>query len=239
MNELEHLLDDDDAPGFALLRAARDVPGPPEGALEQTLSGLGVGGTALAATAGAKAGTASWASVGKWLAAGVALGVAGSAGVTAVQEWQRPQATVQRTNSVALPSPAHSATTQPAHEQPPAPALSAAPAPAASSGRAARGVLPARDSKAPGLAAEIERLDQVHHALTRADARAALAALDTYDAEFRGGQLAPEAALLRVRALVAAGQAAAGRELAERLILVSPDPDYAARLREATNGGAP
>lgn len=239
MNELEHLLDDEHAPGFALLRAARDVPSPPAGALEQTLAGLGVGGTALAATGGAKAAAASWASVGKWLAAGVALGVAGSAGVAAVQEWQRPQATVQRPTSVALPPPSHSATTQPAHEPALARAPSAAPAPTASSERAARGALPVLDSKAPGLAAEIERLDQARHALTRADARAALAALDAYDAEFRSGQLAPEAALLRVRALVAAGQTAAARELAERLILRSTDPDYAARLREATNVGAP
>jgi hypothetical protein len=82
----------------------------------------------------------------------------------------------------------------------------------------------ARPQPAPGvapnasLAAEIRTLDQARAALSAGDTQRAELLLDQYGSRRPGPTLAQEAALLRVRLLLARGQRPAAAELARRII---------------------
>ena len=83
----------------------------------------------------------------------------------------------------------------------------------------------------PKLDVEVRSLDAARSALTSNDARGALAALDDYDRRFSAPRLAPEAALLRVEALLAVGRRTEARQVGERWLSRDPSGAHADRLR--------
>jgi hypothetical protein len=125
----------------------------------------------------------------------------------------------------------------PVFSAPPTPAPFEAPAlgGSASSGSVERGP---RMSGEPPVAApssplmrETAQLDDARSALTRGEARRALNVLDTYARTFPRGVLRPEAEVLRIEALLAAGDRPGAQARADALTRGDPDGPYARRVR--------
>jgi hypothetical protein len=91
---------------------------------------------------------------------------------------------------------------------------------------------------APSIAREIRTLDQVRGLLAKGEGRRALAELDRYRAEAPRGALGQEATLLRIEALVAAGDKQAARRLAQRFLSEHPGTPHENRVR-ALIGASP
>jgi hypothetical protein len=96
--------------------------------------------------------------------------------------------------------------------------------------------LPTDDQVAPAaeaagsVAREIEAIERVRSELGRKDGSAALTALGRYASEHPAGVLAHEADVLRVEALLQAGDASAALELAQQLLGRHGDSPHRARL---------
>lgn len=103
---------------------------------------------------------------------------------------------------------------------------------------------PARATQPSGsVALEIEAIERVRSELARKDGQAALTALRRYASEHPAGVLAHEADVLRVEALLQAGDAPAALELAQQLLLRHGDSPHRSRLealaRQASAPSAP
>jgi outer membrane protein assembly factor BamD (BamD/ComL family) len=86
-------------------------------------------------------------------------------------------------------------------------------------------------SVAPSLGAEIASLDLVRKALLDHDAARALRAIQEHTQRFRGTPLAPEAQLLEIDALVAAGRRGEAQAHARAFLDAHPDSPLAPRVR--------
>jgi hypothetical protein len=75
-------------------------------------------------------------------------------------------------------------------------------------------------------------------ALHLGDLARGLAELERYDREFSGGILRPEASMLRIEALVQAGDLARARQLAEIFIATYPPSPHVARIRKLVGLGS-
>lgn len=109
-----------------------------------------------------------------------------------------------------------------------------APAPAPAQPAPAPVVAPERPKPAPllaSLAEEIRVLDQARSALAAGDATRAGRLLDAYEQSRHGPTLTQEAALLRVRLLLARGQRRDAARLARRIIAEHPESAHAHSLR--------
>lgn len=82
------------------------------------------------------------------------------------------------------------------------------------------------------LAAEVQLLDRARAALAASDPRRASALMDQYAASKPSGVLAQEAALLRVRSLLALGDRAGAVQLARRIVRDNPGSRHVALLAE-------
>lgn len=82
------------------------------------------------------------------------------------------------------------------------------------------------------LAEELKRLDAVREALRSGRAADAVAYLDAYRKQFPAGALRTEAVVLRVQALLAAGNRAGAERQAAVLLRAAPEGRYADRIRE-------
>jgi outer membrane protein assembly factor BamD (BamD/ComL family) len=80
------------------------------------------------------------------------------------------------------------------------------------------------------MAAELSALDGARVALSSGDSARALSILDRYTSDFPHGALAPEATLLRIEALVAAGDGDGARRTAAAFLASHPDSPYAKRI---------
>jgi hypothetical protein len=89
----------------------------------------------------------------------------------------------------------------------------------------------------PSIAREVESLDAARTRLHLGDARGALSALDQYDADAPRGALSQEATLLRIQALVKAGDPAAARRLGLRFLAAHPGTPHAERVRALIGDG--
>lgn len=122
-----------------------------------------------------------------------------------------------------------------------APEASAEPPPAANTPleAAVASAAPAAPPRASPLTAEIASLDRARRAISARDAARALRELDRHGAEFPAGVLGPEATVLRIEALVLAGQRASARALADALLKSPANAAHATRveslLRRPTN----
>jgi hypothetical protein len=81
-----------------------------------------------------------------------------------------------------------------------------------------------------GAADEVATLDQARTVLGHGDPARALSILDEYARRFPRGALAPEAAVLRIEALVAAGDRAAATRAAQSFLRANPSSPYAQRI---------
>jgi hypothetical protein len=79
--------------------------------------------------------------------------------------------------------------------------------------------------------AELATLDQARSALAAGQPAQALAILDTYTATYPRAAMAPEATMLRIEALVRAGDRAAAERLGTAFLESHPQSPYAARIR--------
>lgn len=242
--EPTRLIRGDDAELSAVLESARR-DGPSARALRAAPLAIGAllaAGTAEAAAAGVvggaasaalpKTGGAAVALAAKWLAVGV---VAGSLGSVATIELQHtvqplpvPATSVRPAQSVRRPARAPRAETPnalpAAAESAPVAAPSAPPAPNGSVSRRAA-------TERADLSREIALLDGATAALTAGDAQRALRLLDDADA-LRTRSLAPEATVVRVRALLRLGRRAEARGSVDRFVRIAPHAPQAAILRE-------
>jgi hypothetical protein len=225
-----------------LLRSARG-DGPRPAALRRTLATLGVGvslplGVASVAEGAVvvpiKLGTVA---LTKWLATGMALGVATAGGAKLTERaWEpaRP-AVVVTAKPTPAPRAAQSAriastigvetarVTEQAEVTESAPAV-AVPAPNANGASAPV-------ATASSLPEEVRSLDAARSALAEGDARGALALLRRYDARFGTGALSPEARVLEVKALLAAGERTRAVATANRIIELDPKSPHAEAVR--------
>jgi hypothetical protein len=87
------------------------------------------------------------------------------------------------------------------------------------------------------LRRELKALEGAHQALTDHNPGEALRLLDRYQAQFPRGSLSSEATVLRAQALLASGDRAGAKALAEAYSAAHPDGPYAKRLRELVREG--
>lgn len=87
------------------------------------------------------------------------------------------------------------------------------------------------------LAEEMRLLDAARTALTHGEAAVALANLARYERSFPSGALAPEASVLKVRALLAAGDRTGAEALGRRVIERAPKSQHADAVRAALGVG--
>jgi TolA-binding protein len=88
------------------------------------------------------------------------------------------------------------------------------------------------------LAEEMAALDAARQALTAGDAPRALRAMDDYDRRFPGGMLGPDAAVLRIEALMHGDRAEAAR-LGAAFLAAHPTSPHAAHVRALLAPPAP
>jgi hypothetical protein len=250
----------------ALLRSARS-DAPSSRARGRALVALGVGSavagvpaatTAAAGTAGAK----TLASVGlfaavKWGGIGLAVGALTVGGIRQAPKLFRGPAETRAavaTNEKIPVSVDHHENNAPRAEtetqlvptiEPP-PALPAAPEPAprvtaAADSRAvalpaSKTALPLEAIAEPHLAEEVAALDRARRFVANDPARA-LGLLDEYEQRFPKGDLAPEALVLRIEALVRAGERARAEILASSFLASHPRSPHAKRIRTILGWG--
>lgn len=138
--------------------------------------------------------------------------------------------------AVTQPSPVarHSKAARTTSLRPPAPA-SAVRAPARRST-----AVPARTLRqSDTLLAQVAQLDRARAALRSQHAAKAISELDAYAASFPNAELALEAEVLRVHALIAARDLSAAAALARRLLARPGSEPYRAELRRAIAGARP
>ena len=99
-----------------------------------------------------------------------------------------------------------------------------------------RATVPAADDT---LAAEVAALDEARRALAAGGPAHALLTLDAYDHRFALRRLGPEAAVLRIEALMAEGRFAQARQLGEQLLATEPDGAYAQHVRSLLSIATP
>jgi hypothetical protein len=134
------------------------------------------------------------------------------------------------------PAAPRESTTVPSNAGPLAGADTPAPAPAreASPGLSAGpSGAPAAAAPAKSLADEVAALDRARRALDAKDPNAALRALEDRQRRHGAGRMAPEATLLRIRALVRKGDRAGAEAVARAYFASDPNGPYAARIRAA------
>jgi hypothetical protein len=213
----------------------------PAGAAAATVNGVVAGGLGAAS----KASGVSTALLGKWLLSGLAAGVVVSGTATVVERARAPAAVVHEvarapsapaakpapTGAVPRPSDVVLEPVEPATR----PSATAAFPGAASEPSTAPAAPESSTSRA--LGAEAARIDAARQALERGDVRRALIELDWYERARVVGVLDREAELLRIQALVRAGERARAVELARAYLTKHPRDAYAARLGELIRSG--
>lgn len=214
-----------------------------------TLSvGNAAGVAATKASLGAK--TASVALL-KWVAiiglAGVGT-VAGSLAVRAVREEPPARSTLRSSDALAEPAgrappPAPQSAPATMPSSPLGSTSTAASAPATSAASRARSAVPssavhpmgvnAAATPSAGASAYVEfpMLDQARSEIAAGEPARALSTLDDYERRFPSGGLSPEATVLRIEALVAAGDRTAATRAAQSFLQSNPTSPYARRIR--------
>ena len=223
---------------LTLLASARAEQPDPSARL-RTLQALGIAGGSPAPNGGGPgpAGPGAGAGAGLALAKLAAVVLVAGAAIVAVKRAQIPAPVLP---PVAPAGASPSTVAPPPAAAPRAPETTAAPPPrepARHVRRRASSVAAAPRSPEPTLAAEVQALEQAQRALAARDPAAAQRALDRYDADFPAGKLAAEGVVLRVRALLLAGERARALALARAFAARHPDGAYARQLDALVGGG--
>lgn len=242
MTDPERLLDCDGAGlSAALLRAGREE-GPSEKLLSDTLLAVGVGAAVAGAGAAASAlaagssgamlkagGTTSLTTLAiKWLGIGAVGGVVTVGAAVGVEDRMHAAPAPQ----LAVVAPPASVEPRAAAPKPsPGPAL-AEPEPQVAAPTTPPPSAPSIKPAVPSIAEETRAIDQARRELSAGNASGALGTLDAYDRLPGPRRLQQEALLLRMDALVKAGNAGAARVVAKSLLDQSPSGPHAARARQ-------
>jgi hypothetical protein len=220
--------------------ARRDAPRP--AAFRRTLAAIGVGvSLPLGVVTVAEGAVVVPAKLGaialtKWLATGVALGVATAGGAKLTErafEPARPALVAAAPKARAarpVPVPAVTAASRaaaPVVEEPP----STPPAVATVAAAATDVALPPAAAPSASLPEEVRSVDAARQALAQGDARGALSLIRRYEARFGSGALLPEARVLEVKALVALGERERALAAATRIIDADPRSPHAEAVR--------
>jgi len=228
MTDPKRLLDQDAAFGQELLRAAEHVAPMPAAALARTLKRVEIAQVVAATQVAPQLASLT---IAKWFGLGLVLG---GVSVAVVRPWADTGARThgRPVTSATAPlthPPGHSPEASPdnAQQRPPEPAASAA------ASVEPNDVSPPREL---GLGAEAELVDSAQRALRSHDANAALQILESYARRFPGGQLTPEAELLRLQAFVMLGDFGRVEVLSARLLREHPEGSYAERVRAVVGG---
>lgn len=216
-------------------------------AYERTLTALAAGTAITVATAATSAATPVGASVVlKWLGVGALLGLATAGSVSvALERSPTTPPLAARVEPVAAKiadtPPPKSTTATPAaidvgpnEKTSPRAAVSDPNAVVADPMTApgpSTGALPATVTSSEKLLQEVKTLDRAKSALSSGNGSAALSALDEHDRSFPNGALAPEATVLRVRALVLSGNRSAALGIARNVVRANPQSAHAQALR--------
>ena len=221
------LLSDDGAMGQTLRRAWESEQ-PSDAARDQALALAAAGvGAGVAGGAAAKGGVGALV---KWIALG-ALAVAGGAAMVVLRE---PVASpvgrsVPSASSAVTPSASGAVAA-------PVPVASIEVAPSASPSTVVSAPVAPSPVRAPrpqpsALGEQVVELDRARRALGDGDAATALKRLDVYEARFPRGALRDEADVLRVEALLAAGDRAGAVRAGDRFLAAHAESPHAARVR--------
>jgi hypothetical protein len=222
---------------LALLAASRREHAPPE-ARTRALKALGI---AVALSAVTTTTAAAAGAIGRGVTLLKVLGAAlvgGSlvAGGVLVEQHVR-HAPAARSGAVIAPDALGTARTAalvaPAG---PVPAASEA-APSASSPASAAPRAARAETSDGRLSKEVKALELAHRALAAHDPSSALRLLDRYRREFPSGALGSDATVLRVQALLAAGDRATAQRLADSYSTAHPDTPYARRIQDILRSG--
>jgi hypothetical protein len=108
--------------------------------------------------------------------------------------------------------------------------IAASPAPVAPSAPSAPSAKAPRPSSS-ALGEQVLEVDRARRSLAGGDPADALRRIDAYEARFARGALRDEAEVLRVEALLGAGDRAAATRAADRFLAAHPDSPHAARVR--------
>jgi hypothetical protein len=211
-----------------LLRAGRR-DAPTRHARRKILAGLGVGGlfSTLAVSTVAEGSARGWLFA---AGGGAASAIAIWAGVSALAPAKEaPPAALAVATSVPQAPLRTLGPVEPAAPVP-LPAANEAPVPV----RAARSL-----PKADGLSGEIAALEGARRSLAGGKPQHALRALDDYARAYPERRLASEASVLRIEALVAAGEMAKARRLGEDFLRTHPNGPYEKRVRSLIDGPSP
>jgi hypothetical protein len=217
-----------------LLEAARE-DAPPEGALARAMGTLGLGtfahsdhdgGDARGVVAEATKVSAHGAtSVVTWIGVGAVAAL-----VSAGMYWT-PSADKQ----TAARTPQHPIS-QPIAQLAPAPTAQAAPPLARSELATPKPIARAPRVPEARLAQEVAALDAVRAALGSGDTKRGLALLVSFARDFPAGELAPEATLLRVEALLAFDRPERAAQVARAFLRANPSSHYADRIVQQFKG---
>jgi hypothetical protein len=224
-----------------LLRA-NAVLVPPQRAIDRTLAaaglGAGIGGAAMTAagavTTSSKIGAVALV---KWgLVAAVAAGATWSAYKVHTHARSVASAPVDAPARAIVQIPADRAPTERLADTP---SEAAAPSAEPLSSAAAPTIKRAGPAQAPAarstagssLAAQIATIDGARAAIAAHEPARALHQLDSYNHDFAGGILGPEATVLRIEALAQLGRRAEATSLAARFLQAHPDSAHAAHIR--------
>jgi hypothetical protein len=245
MNEPRRLseIGADDFEQDLILSARRDAPRP--AALRRTLATIGVGvslplGVASVAEGAVAVPAMKLGAVAltKWLATGVALGVATAGGAKLAERALDPVGPTVMTvapGAAKRMAPRAEASVDVAVESAPASVAEAPSAPATPVVIAAAPVTgAAREpaaSPSASLPQEVRSLDAARQALAEGDARGALALLRRYESTFESGALLPEGRVLEVKALLAAGERTLAVAAAKRITDRDPRSPHAEAVR--------
>jgi hypothetical protein len=114
-----------------------------------------------------------------------------------------------------------------------APAVASEPAPTASSApRATIGApKPVEPAASSDLHTQLQTLEEARRALAAGDPARSLSILDTYAATFPRASMAPEATVIRIEALVRAGDRPAAQRVGEAFLATHPQSPYAQHVR--------
>jgi hypothetical protein len=94
-------------------------------------------------------------------------------------------------------------------------------------------------SPASALPVELAMLDRARSATSAGDTNRALSILDAYAVRFPRGAMAPEAAVLRVEALVKAGDRPGAMRFANAFLASAPHSPYATRIQSLLSASNP
>ena len=235
MTDPKRLVDDGNELEQTLLRAGRArAPGAARKRAVIAASAAAASTTTLASGAVAKGLSAAAL---KWIVVGVVV-TAGTVTAVALRDHADAPA------APPLPAPSASPQPPPTHTEAPAeiPSVTASETPTTTPPPAPSTVVAPRPKAATPAASEsnlrdeIASLDRARSAVASGDSKGALAALDAYDAKFPHGTMAPEAGVLRVEALLAAGDRPAAQRAAKTFLARYPESPHASRVRSLVGG---